>query len=60
MPSIALTKETHRNYTNQWRKQLPYGSTHKDKQILKNAIKIYANDPELLGTVIYTMTKNKL
>ena len=57
MPSIALPKETHRNYTNEWRAALAYGSTYKKKEILKAAISIYSDNPRLLGAAIYTIAK---
>lgn len=56
MPGIALPKDVHRNYTNQWRK-LEYGEGHLKKEVLKKAIEIYRDDPRLLGAAIYTLTK---
>ena len=46
-----------RNYTNEWRAALAYGSTYKKKEILKAAISIYSDKPRLLGAAIYTIAK---
>lgn len=56
MPSIALSNINHRAFTNQWRNILSYGEIHEKKDILKAAIKIYGNDPQILGAAIYTIT----
>ena len=57
MPSIALSKTEHRNYTNDWRKYAGYGKQHDPKIILEAAIKTYSNNPNLLGAAIYTITR---
>ena len=60
MPSIALSKPVHRNYTNLWRQELRYKMSYKEKRILQTAIEIYSHNPELLGAAIYAVVKNKL
>ena len=57
MLSIALSKADHKQYTKKWRGLLPYGSSYKDKRILETAIKIYSDNPKLLGAAIYTIAK---
>ena len=59
MPSVALSKGKHKQFTNRWRERLPYGLAHDDKSILHAAIKIYADEPELLGAAIYTLYRAK-
>ena len=60
MPSVALSKGNHRTYTNMWREYLPYGSVYDDKRVLQTAITIYANEPELLGSALFTIAKKRL
>lgn len=52
VPSVALTKEEHRKFTNQWRKAFEYGTRDynevKVEEIWDTAQRIYANYPELL------------
>lgn len=55
MYSIALTSIEHRNYTNQWRKLLPYGKKYSSQTILKAAAQIYSDSPRLMGVVLVTM-----
>ena len=57
MLSVALDKQTHRNYTNGWRKELPYGATYKKKEILGAAISVYSSNSRMLGTAIYTIAR---
>lgn len=57
MPSIALSKAQHRIYTNMWRRELPYGSKYSNQQILRTAARIYADNPKLMGAVIFSLTK---
>ena len=55
MPSIALTKDVHRKFTNKWREIIGYGVPFDRKTLMEAAIRIYADDPELLGAAIYTI-----
>ena len=51
MLSIALDKQTHRNFTNLWRQVIPYGTNYKDlkpSEIWDAAQKVYAGYPKLL------------
>ena len=51
MLSIALDKQTHRKFTSEWRKLIPYGSKYDDwgKEGIWNAAKeVYKNHSELL------------
>ncbi len=60
MPSIALNKLKHAEYTAKWRGIIEYGSKNivDEKRILRAAIKVYKDDPYLLGAAIYTITKH--
>ena len=57
MPSIALEKDVHRGYTNDWRKVLPYGKTRKSREIIQAVIKVYGNNPRMFGAAIFTITR---
>lgn len=46
--SIPLEKNLHDIYTKRWRKEFPYGTTYDLEDILKAAIRIYKDTPELL------------
>ena len=51
MLSIALDKQTHRGFTNAWRKAFKYGTNYKDlkpEQIWEAAQDVYRNYPDLL------------
>ena len=49
MQSIVVTKEEHRLFTNQWRKEIPYGTKDLTRdQIMEVAKEIYKDYPEIL------------
>ncbi len=55
MLSIALDKNTHRDYTNAWRTLLPYGTNYGTQKILKAAAEVYKDNPILMGIVLFTL-----
>ena len=56
MPSVVLTKEEHKAFTNAWRKAIPYDksnailttSSAKEEDVINAAKDIYRNYPEIL------------
>ena len=51
IPSIVLTKEEHRVFTQKWRKEIPYGSDYSDFNIddIKSMYaKIYSDYPDII------------
>ena len=57
MLSIVLDKDTHRRYTNAWRRALKYGKAHDLNAIVKTAAKVYSDNPRLMGVVIASLAK---
>ncbi len=55
MLSIALDKDTHRKFTNEWRTALPYKRPHTSEEIWEVAQKIYQQYPELLEAARKTL-----
>ena len=55
MDSIVLDKDTHRAFTNAWRKELPYGQNHDPQSIMDAAEKIYKGYPSLIESVRKTL-----
>ena len=55
--SVALDKETHRQFTNAWRAELGYGKTYNKDKVYDAAMKIYANYPTLKRAAIETISK---
>jgi len=58
MLSIALDKQTHRKFTNLWRKEFKYGTKYRDlkpEQIWNAAQRVYAGYPNLLDAAHKTI-----
>ena len=57
MLSIALDKDTHRRYTNAWRRTLKYGKAYDQRAVVKAAAKVYSDNPRLMGALIASLTR---
>ena len=55
MDSIILDKETHRIFTNRWRRELSYGSYYLKEQIITAGERVYKDFPSLLQSFLKTM-----
>ena len=56
--SIPLTKELHLEFTNAWRKALPYGGSYSLPQVLKTMESVYKDYPELLAEIKKWLKRN--
>ena len=59
IPSIVLTKDEHRKFTNAWRNEIRYNSSNREpqthnaelEQILNAARNVYKDYPEILNVI---------
>lgn len=57
--SIALPHNQHVEFTNRWRRQIPYGKSNRTKfELFEAANHVYYDHPELMGAVVETLFKN--
>ena len=55
MLSITLDKQTHRAFTNAWRKSIGYGEVYDIDKVYNSAMRIYKNHPTLLDAAMKTL-----
>ena len=55
MLSITLDKQTHRVFTNEWRKSIGYGSPYTRESVYAAAMEIYKDYPTLLNAARKTL-----
>ncbi|WP_027358054.1 tetratricopeptide repeat protein [Desulforegula conservatrix] len=61
IPSICLTKEEHRSYTNKWREYIPYGKEYNNlsiQTIIKVFTEIYNDNPCIIKKLLKFLEKN--